>query len=251
MDGNAMAGPRMGAMEAFARGIPAEMVTFVKRTYSLLAFSLILGAAACWSAMQLLPVRVSGTRVEIGFPIWILWALWGGTIVFSLVGQFVRSGSRQGEASVLGLLALVGMVLCSGAMIGPTISMYVGLGMASTVMAAALVTAVTFTAMTAFVLLTGHRFGFLGGILFVASMGILVALVVNALFVRSAGLDWWLSAAMAVLFCGYILFHTSLLVHTYGPANMVVPAVISLYLDILNLFLLLLRLMASNRRERS
>ena len=245
---------RMGAAEALTLGIPAELAVFVRKTYGLLAFSLVLGAVACAAMMAVMPTREvllrSGQLARVpDFPRWGLWLLWGGSVVFSLVGNMARSGSRQGEFSVKGLVGLVGMVLCTGAMLGPTIGTFVGLGMASTVAAAAVTTALTFTALTAVVFLTGKDFGFLGKILFVAMIAFLVAWFVGAFFVHSAGFQWWLAAVGALLFCGFILFDTSSVVHYYGPDNLVVPAVISLYLDILNLFMLLLYLFAGRRND--
>lgn len=241
---------RMGSMEALAKGIPAELTTFVQKTYGMLAFSLALAAAACFLGMRLLPVHVSAQgRVYADFPIWILFALWGGTFAFSLMGSFVKRGARQGEASILGLVALVGLVVCSGLMLSPTIGMYVGLGMASTVAAAAAVTAVTFTALTAVVLLTGKDFGFLGKMLFVAGIAFLIAWIAGVFFIRNADFQWWMAAFGAVLFSGFILFHTSSVVRFYGPNNLVIPAVIALYLDIYNLFVMLLHLLGSRRNN--
>ena len=128
---------RMGSMEALAKGIPLELVPFVRKTYSLLGFSLALAGAAVWLGMRWFPVVETPRGIALGFPQWQLWALWGGTFVFSLMGGFVKSGTRQGEASALGLVALVGLVLCSGLMLSPTISMYLTLGMGTTVAAAA------------------------------------------------------------------------------------------------------------------
>lgn len=254
MYGNVQARGRMGAAEALARGIPAELTTFVQRTYGLLAFSLVLGAAACWGMLQVMPtvqaVTRSGAVVTIpSFPQWGLFLLWGATLGFSLLGSFAKSGARQGEFSVLGLVGLVGMVVASGAMLGPTIGIYVGLGMASTVAAAAVITAVTFTALTAVVFLTGKNFGFMGKFLFVALIALVVAGLVNAFFVHSATFNVWYAAIGAILFCGFILFDTSSVVHFYGPQNLVIPAVIALYLDIFNLFVLLLSLLGSRRNE--
>jgi FtsH-binding integral membrane protein len=239
---------------ALARGIPAELTVFVQKTYGLLSFSLILGAAACYAMMLLMPTREvllrSGqTAVIPAFPQWGLWALWGGTFVFSMIGSAARNGARQGEVSPLGLVGLLGLVLCSGAMLGPTIGTYVGLGMASTVAAAAVTTAITFTALTAVVFLTGARFGFMGKFLMVAGIAFFVAWLVNAFFIRSAEVQWWMAAFGAILFCGYILYHTSAVVSAFGPANMVVPAVIALYLDIFNLFIMLLTLFTGRREE--
>ena len=258
MYGDMTARPRMGAMEAFARGVPAELTTFVKKTYSMLAFSLVLGAAACFVMLRLMPtqevlVRHGGEFAKVlvpAFPRWGLWLLWGGTFGFGILGSFAKGGARQGEASILGLVALVGLVVCSGAMLGPTIGTLVGLGMADVIGAAAITTAVTFTALTGVVLLTGKNFSFMGKFIFVAGIAFFVAWLVGIFFVHSAGFQWWLAAAGAVLFCAYILFDTSNVVHAYGPANMVVPAVIALYLDIFNLFVMLLYLFAGNRRNQ-
>ncbi len=251
MYGNAQARTRMGALEALDRGIPAELTTFVQKTYGLLAFSLVLGAAACYGMLQVMPtVEVltrRGPATIPHFPQWGLFLLWGATLGFSLLGSFAKSGARQGEVSVLGLVGLIGMVLASGAMLAPTIGIYVGLGMASTVAAAAVITAVTFSALTALVLLTGKNFGFMGKFLFMGLVALLVAGLVNAFFVHSAGFNVWYSAIGAILFCGFILFDTSSVVHFYGPQNLVVPAVIALYLDIFNLFVLLLSLLGSRR----
>ena len=240
---------RMGALEALSRGIPAELTVFVRKTYGMLAFSLALGAAACWFGMGLLPVKVTPRGVHADFPIWILFALWAGTFVFGLVGNMARKGARQGEFSILGLVGLVGLVLCSGLMLAPTIGMYLAAGMAKTVAAAAVVTAVTFTALTAVVFLTGKDFGFLGKFLFVAFIAFFVAWLAGAFFVKSAGFQWWLAAAGAVLFCAYILFDTSSVVRYYGPNNLVVPAVIALYLDIFNLFVMLLYVLGGRRSD--
>lgn len=253
MYGNVQAGQRLGALEAFTRGIPAELTTFIKKTYGLLAFSLVLAAAACYAMMLLMPTQTvltrEGTAVVPVFPRWGLWLLWGATFGFSLLGTFAKKGTRQGDVPVLGLVALVGMVLASGAMLGPTIGTFVGLGMASTVAAAVVVTAVTFSALTGVVFFTGKDFSFLGKFLFVAFIAFFVAWLVGAFFVKSAGFQWWLAAVGAVLFCGYILFDTSSVVRYYGPNNLVVPAVIALYLDIYNLFLMLLYLLAGRRGD--
>ncbi len=244
---------QMGALEAFSIPIPAELATFVKRTYGLLAFSVLLGAAACWAMIHLMPTRtILTTRgaVEVSaFPQWGLWLLWGGTFAFSLMGNAVRSGARSGEASPLGLVALAGLVICSGAMLGPTIGLLAGLGMMDVVVAAAATTAVTFTVLTAFVLFTGKNFASMGKFLAVAGIAFIVAGMIGAFFVQSAGFQWWLAAIGAVLFCGFILFHTSSVVHFYGPQNMVVPAVIALYMAIYNLFVMLLYLFASRRGD--
>jgi len=254
MQGDLRIAGRAAAPGASVRGIPAELTVFVQKTYGLLSFSLALAAASCWMMLKWMPIVevVQRDHSIVSRPDLAPWMFWGLVIAefgFLFLSMFARSGTRSGEASPLGLVALGGFVLASGALLGPIVGTYVGLGMASTVAAAAVVTAVTFTALTAVVFLTGKNFSFLGGMLFVGLIALVVAMLVNRFFLHSAGFDWWMSAGGAVLFCGFILYDTSNVVRVYGPGNMVVPAVISLYLDILNLFLLLLHLLGGRRRD--
>ncbi len=241
---------RLGMAEAFSAGVPAEFTTFVKRTYGLLTFSLFLAAGACALTMKLMPVvevtRGYETFRVPQFPMWGMWAFAGGGFVFSLVAGGAKAGARSGEASPLGLLALCAAVSCWGAFLAPVIKLYVGMGMAQTVALAGGVTAVTFTGLTLFVLVTGKDFSFLRNLLFVAILGLIVAGVAG-FFVQSAQFHWWRAAIGSMIFCGFILFDTSNVVRVYGPGNLVVPAVISLFLDILNLFILLLQLFTPRR----
>jgi len=254
MQARAAAGARMGAMDAWSHGIPAALVPFVQRTYGLLTFSLLLAAAACWATIQWMPLREVVLRdgssgVVSAFPRWGLWLLWGGTMVFGFLGNRARGGARQGEASVAGLVFLSLMVICAGAMLGPTIGTFVGVGMTNVVLAAAVTTAATFGGLTAYVLLTGRNFSFLQGALFMAFLAFFVAWMVGAFFIRSPEFQWWLAAVGALIISGMILVDTSSVIHFYGPNNMVVPAVIALFIDLLNLFILLLTLFAG-RRDR-
>lgn len=244
---------RMGAAEALARGIPAELTTFVQKTYGLLAFSLLLAAGASVAVMKIWPpVLVHSLRGDFlapTFPQWAVWLLWGGTVVFSIVGNLSAKGARQGETSVIGLLALCAMVICAGGMLAPTLGMMAGLGMSDVIVAAAVTTALTFTGLTAFVFLTGKNFTFMGTFLFMAFWAFFAAWMVGGFLVHSPGFQWWLAAGGTILFGAMILFHTSSVVHFYGPQNLVVPAVIALFMDILNLFMMLLVLFSGRRRE--
>lgn len=52
----------------------------------------------------------------------------------------------------------------------------------------------------------------------------------------------------AVLFCGFILFDTHLIMHRLSPEEYVLASV-SLYLDFINLFLYILRILQAVRRD--
>ena len=126
--------------------------------------------------------------------------------------------------------------------LGPTIHMYLHMPQGSTTVAEASgLTALAFVALSAYVHITRKDFSFLSGMLFVGLIVVVVASLVG-LFVPSQAYQMTIAAVSALLFCGYILYDTSDIIHG-GETNYIVAAM-RLYLDILNLFLSLLRLLS-------
>ena len=77
--------------------------------------------------------------------------------------------------------------------------------------------------------------------LFVGLIVVVVASLVG-IFIPSQAYQMALAGVSALLFCGYILYDTSDIIHG-GETNYIIAAM-RLYLDILNLFLSLLRLLS-------
>jgi FtsH-binding integral membrane protein len=65
------------------------------------------------------------------------------------------------------------------------------------------------------------------------------------IFVGSLGLGFALAVATVLLFAGFVLYDTSNIIRRY-PTNEYVSGALALYLDALNIFLALLRIL--NRR---
>ena len=92
----------------------------------------------------------------------------------------------------------------------------------------------------------------MGGILFMALIGLLVASVVN-IFLHSSQLNWIISIVGVVLFTGLTAWDTQriasgqLAAVTGSPEKGAVLGALSLYLDFVNLFLFLLRLFGGSR----
>ena len=111
------------------------------------------------------------------------------------------------------------------------------------VLEALILTATVFVSLTAYVMLSKKDFSFLGGGLFAGLIIIIMWSFLSPLMGFSAGgLSPVFSLVCALLFCGYILYDTSLILHHFGPDDYIVAAV-QLYLDIINLFLYLLELL--------
>lgn len=67
------------------------------------------------------------------------------------------------------------------------------------------------------------------------------------LFFYSETVELVMAALGALLFCGFIIYDTHSLMHRLSPEEYVLAA-ISLYLDIINLFLHLLRLLEAAKK---
>lgn len=103
---------------------------------------------------------------------------------------------------------------------------------------AAIVTLAAFGGLTAAVFVSGKDFSFLGPILWVGallSLGIVVAAVVGGL---TPG--FWFAVAMVALFCGFIIYDTSNVLHHYGT-DQHVSAALELFASVTMLFWYVLR----------
>jgi FtsH-binding integral membrane protein len=84
-------------------------------------------------------------------------------------------------------------------------------------------------------------------------IGIIIASLVN-LFLRSSGLDWMISIIGVGVFAGLTAYDTQRIKGMYDQGDDAVSAgrkavigALSLYLDFINLFMMLLRLMGGRR----
>ncbi|MDE2127162.1 MAG: Bax inhibitor-1 family protein [Armatimonadetes bacterium] len=132
-----------------------------------------------------------------------------------------------------------------GAILGPVLVL-VGAHAPGVPLQAAVLTTVVFGGLAGYALVSRTDFNFLGGILTVGLLGLLVVMVV-LFFFRLPFLSSLYTYAGVLIFSGFVLYDTSRIQHRLGPDDAVAGAV-SLYLDALNLFWFILRLL-SNRRN--
>jgi modulator of FtsH protease len=195
----------------------------LQNTYTLLSATLLFTAGVTWMTQD---VHLSP------------WA-YLGSIVGSFALLFVTMRLRN---SALGLLALFGFAGLEGLSLGPTINFYLHTPNGSaTVGQACGLTALAFVALSAYVHVSRKDFSAWRGMLFVGLIVVVVASLIG-LFVPSQAYQMALAGVSALLFCGYILYDTSDIIHG-GETNYIIAAM-RLYLDVLNLFLSLLRLLS-------
>ena len=115
-----------------------------------------------------------------------------------------------------------------------------------TIGSAALVTAIIFAGLTAFVFVTRADFSWMGGILYILGFAALGLIVAGIIFGFDMGL--WFVVPMIALCGGYILYHTSNLIHQYQPGQHV-AASLALFASVTLMFWYVLRLIMSLQRN--
>jgi FtsH-binding integral membrane protein len=115
------------------------------------------------------------------------------------------------------------------------------------------ISAATFGALSIWGYTTRRDLSGFGTFLVMGVIGIVIASVVN-IFLRSTGLDWMISIIGVGVFAGLTAYDTQRIKGMYDPADDATSAgrkavlgALSLYLDFINLFMMMLRL-AGNRR---
>jgi modulator of FtsH protease len=201
---------------------PADATRRVLRnTYALLSMTLLFSAG----------VAVATLTFELPAP----------GLILTLVGYFgllftVYKLQNSGWA-LPAVFALTGFM---GYTLGPLLTHSLALpGGAQTITLALGATGATFLALSSYVLVTRRDFSFMGGFLFV---GMVIALIagIAAFFLQMPALGLAVSAMVALLSAGLILFETSRIV-TGGETNYVM-ATVGLYVSVFNLFSSLLSL---------
>jgi len=147
------------------------------------------------------------------------------------------------QISFLGYAALVGVTLA------PLFIIYTQTSIAQVFF----ITAATFGAMSLWGYTTRTDLTGFGSFLFMGLIGIIIASVVS-FFVQSTMLTWVISVAGVLIFTGLTAYDTQWIKNNYVESDdstvagrKAIFGALKLYLDFLNLFLMLLRLMGNRR----
>ena len=95
--------------------------------------------------------------------------------------------------------------------------------------------------------LSRRDFSAWGGFLFVGLIVLILTSVLNLFFGSASGYTW-IAGIGVLLFSGLLVFDTWRMRNLYGPDDYVIAAV-SIYLDLLNMFLFILSLLSGNRKN--
>ena len=227
---------------------------FLKRVYGMFTGSILFSAIGALVALNA-GVGSSEVSMRIGrelVRVPPLVAFFGQHyfIAFLVMMGVVFGASMVRHVKGLNVLALFGMATVIGVVIAPTLfyaTAVAGLGntlSASPVRDAFLLSVVGFSGLTAYALTTSKDFSYLSGAL---SMGLFVVIGASLLniFLGSSVFGLAISSVAVLLFGAFVLYDTSRLLHS--DEDDAVGGAIQLYLNFLNIFLALLRILSSRR----
>jgi FtsH-binding integral membrane protein len=211
-----------------------ERATLVRRTYGLVFVSVIitaLGVAFCLSqpsVFQAVAQHPFITMLAMFAPLWMAMRARREfpkniilTLVFTFIeGIFIAPFLALAESRAPGVIGQAGILTLS-----------------------------TFGVLTLYAAVSKRDFSAWGSF-FIVGLWVLIATSLLNFFFQSAVGSLWIAGATVLVFSGLLVFDTWRLLRTnqFG-ADDYVPAAVNIYLDLLNLFLALVRLLGGGRRS--
>jgi len=207
-----------------------ERATLVRRTYSLVLISVL--------------VTMVGVSFALSQPA-LLQAVAQHPILAAIAAfaPLVIAGRMKAAFPMnIGFVLLFNFAM--GVWISPAIFFY-GTRQPGLIGQAAVLTIGAFGILTLYAFVSRRDFSAWGGFLMVG-LWVLIGTSVLNLFFQNAAVDLWLASVTVLLFSGLLLYDTWRLRNFYGPDEYV-GAAVQIYLDLLNMFLAILRIMGNRR----
>jgi hypothetical protein len=228
-----------------AQAVPNERADFIKKTYLHLA-----GAVLAFCALEyvyLVPTNIADSLAQTmlgngrGGWLIVLFLFMG---VAWLANYWALSSTSVGlQYAGLGLYVVAESIIFAPLL---DIAAQPQFGGANVIPTAGMITLLMFAGLTAAVFITGHDFSFLRTGLMIGGFAALGFIVCGSLFGFTGGNLF--TIAMIVLACGYILFHTSNVLHQYRIGQHV-AASLALFASVALLFWYVLQLVMSSQRR--
>lgn len=231
---------------AYSQGqvIDEGLRNFMLKIYNYMAGGLAVTALAAYIVAN----NVSLLRLffnESGYTAlgWLL--LFAPLIMVFAFGWVLQRGTlQQVQAMFWGYSTLMGVSLA------PIFLVYTGASVARVF----LITAATFGALSLYGYTTKKDLSGWGSFLMMGVFGLIIASIVN-IFMKSSGLDYALSYLTVFIFAGLVVYDTQNMKSLYYANGMggdvasrgAIAGALSLYIDFINMFLSLLRLLGDRR----
>lgn len=207
-----------------------ERATLVRRTYSLVLVSVL--------------VTMVGASFGLNQPRLMAAVAQHPFIAFfaSLAPLLLATRKKTDFPFNIGLVLLFNFVM--GVIISPALFIY-GRTQPGLIGQAAVLTIGAFGILTIYAFVSRRDFSAWGSFLMVG-LWVLIGTMLLNLFFRNQAVDLWLASVTVLLFSGLLVFDTWRLRNFYGPDEYV-GAAVQIYLDLLNIFMAVLRVLGNRR----
>ncbi|KRQ08229.1 Bax inhibitor-1/YccA family protein [Bradyrhizobium manausense] len=226
-----------GAIGRGTAAVDAGLRNYMMRIYNYMAAGVGLTAVAAWLTHQL-----TGPAL-LQSPLMWVFILAPLALVF-----FIGTRINTLSASTARLLFFV-----YAALVGVSLSTLFHIYTSASITRVFFISAATFGALSVFGYTTRRDLSGLGTFLFMGLIGVIIASLVN-IFLRSTGLDWLISIVGVGVFAGLTAYDTQRIKAMYDAGDdetsagrKSVISALSLYLNFINLFTMMLRLLGGRR----
>jgi len=209
----------------------AERATLVRRTYSLVFVSVLVTIAGAMFALS-----QPGLLNAVAAHPWL-------SMIGVFVPLFLVMGTRNVFPLNIGLVFL--FTFAMGVLISPTLYVF-GQRQPGLITQAATLTIGAFFVLTAYSFVSRRDFSAWGSFFSVGLWVVIGGMFLNIFVFKNAAIDVALASITILVFCGLLVFDTWRIRNVYGPDEYV-SAAVSIYLDLLNLFLAILRVLGGRR----
>ena len=213
------------AAQTEGRALESSRVDFMKKTYQLLAASMLAAAVGAYVTM---PFAAAVYQYK--------WFIFGAELLVLFFGL----GLSRGKPG-LNLMMLFLFTFLTGVSLVPLFASLIGMGKGAVIGNAFLMTSVLFGALSLFAINSRSDFSSWGKPLFITLIIVIVASLVNIFFLKSPMIDVIITAGVLLLFGLFTIYDTQNIAN--GAYESPVDAAVSLYIDFLNMFTAILQLL--------
>ena len=200
-------------------------VSFMKKTYQLLAASMIAAAAGAYVTM---PYAETIMQYK--------WFIFGAELLVLFFGLSMTRGKPGLNLSMLFIFTFL-----TGVTLVPLLAALIGAGNGAVIGNAFLMTSVLFGALSLFAINSKKDYASWGKPLFITLIVVIIASLVNMFLLQSPMIHVIITAGILLLFSLFTIYDTQNIAN--GAYDSPVDAAVSLYLDFLNMFTALLQLL--------
>ena len=234
----------VGATGAVA--IDEGLRAYMLRVYNYMLMGLALSGATAWIALNTPLGALFFAQTATGFSLSPLgWILFFAPLALVFFLSFRIESLSASTARAL--------FFVYAALVGASLSIIFAVYTDASITRVFFISAAAFGGLSLWGYTTQRDLTGMGSFLMMGLIGIIIASLVN-IFLRSSGLDWIISVIGVIVFAGLTAWDTQKIKEMYSPMDdgtvagrKAVMGALSLYLDFINLFLMLLRLFGDRR----